>query len=120
MTDLGRVAELRTLSHDLSLNLARYVATAQALEDGVPRPLQATTLLMPRYEDVRVVISAEQDAVTGTCFALGFKTFEGWDGEQGKVIGDTTCGVARRSAPTRETPRARFRRTRCCGRSRRR
>jgi uncharacterized protein YdcH (DUF465 family) len=95
VTDLGRVAELRTLSHDLSLNLARYVATAQALEDGAPRPLQATTLLMPRYEDVRVVISAEQDAVTGTCFALGFKTFEGWDGEQGKVIGDERVFVAR-------------------------
>lgn len=95
VTDLGRVAELRTLSHDLSINLARYVATAQALEDGAPRPLQATTLLMPRYEDVRVVISAEQDAVTGTCFALGFKTFEGWDGEQGKVIGDERAFVAR-------------------------
>ncbi|MBV8856255.1 MAG: AAA family ATPase [Acidobacteria bacterium] len=95
LTDANRVAEIQTLSHDLSLNLARYVATAQTLEDGVPRPLQATTLLMPRYENVRVVLSAEQDAVTGTCFALGFKTYEGWDAEGGKAVGDERVFVAR-------------------------
>jgi hypothetical protein len=95
LTDEGRVAELQTLSHDLSLNLARYVATAQALEDGAPRPLQATTLLMPRYENVRVVISAEQDAVTGTCFALGLKTYEGWDAEENKVTGRERVFIAR-------------------------
>ncbi|HEV2800685.1 MAG TPA: AAA domain-containing protein [Pyrinomonadaceae bacterium] len=95
LTDASRVAELQTLSHDLSLNLARYVATAQALEDGVPRALQATTLLMPRHEDVRVVLSAEHDAVTGTCFALGFKTYEGWDAETGQVTGRERVFVAR-------------------------
>lgn len=98
--DDARLGELQTLSHDLSLNLGRYAATAQALEDGVPRTLHATTLLMPRYEDVRVVLSAEQDAVTQTCFALGFKTYEGWDAERGKVVGDERVFVARE--PNRE------------------
>jgi DNA replication ATP-dependent helicase Dna2 len=98
--DAERFAELQALSHDLSLNLARYAETARALEDGVPRPLQATTLLMPRYEDVRVVVSAEHDPVTGTCFALGFKTYEGWDAEAGAVVGDEQVFVARE--PNRE------------------
>ena len=91
----SRVAALQNLSHDLSLNLARYVEAARALEDGRPRALHATTLLMPRYEDVRVVIAAEQDAVTGTCFALGFKTFEGWDAGANRVAGDERVFVAR-------------------------
>jgi hypothetical protein len=95
LNDPSQLVELRAQSHDLSLNLARYVAAAQALEDGRPRPLQATTLLMPRYEDVRVVLSAEQDAVTGTCFALGFKTYEGRDAETSKVVGDERVFVAR-------------------------
>jgi hypothetical protein len=67
------LAQLRNSGHDLQLNLDRYIATAHALEDGVARPLANATLLMPRYEDIRVLISAEQDAVTGTVFALGLK-----------------------------------------------
>ncbi len=90
-----RRSDLQTLSHDLSLNLPRYIATAQALEDGVPRSLHATTLLMPQYEKVRVTLCAEQDSVTGTCFALGFKTYEGWDEASGKVIGDEQVFIAR-------------------------
>jgi len=95
LDDAEQVAGLQTLSHDLSLNLPRYIATSRALEDGLPRPLNATTLLMPRYEDVRVVLCAEQDAVTGTCFALGLKTFEGWDEANGKAAGDEHVFVAR-------------------------
>ena len=98
--DEERIADLQTSSHDLSLNLTRYIATAQALEDGVPRSLHATTLLMPRYEDIRVVLCAEQDAVTGTCFALGFKTYEGWDEANSKVTGDEQVFIARE--PDRE------------------
>ncbi|HEX8338099.1 MAG TPA: AAA domain-containing protein, partial [Pyrinomonadaceae bacterium] len=94
LDDAGRFAELQALSHDLSLNLARYVETARSLEDGLPRTLQATTLLMPRYEDVRVVVSAEHDPVTGTCFALGFKTYEGWDAVENRVSGDEQVFVA--------------------------
>ncbi len=85
LEDEADIARLKTRNHNLSVNLHRYIATAQALEDGVTRDLEATTLLMPQYEDVRVVLSAEQDAVTGTCFALGLKTFEGWD--NGKPVG---------------------------------
>jgi hypothetical protein len=95
VTDEGHIGNLQALSHDLSLNLPRYIATSQALEDGVPRSLHSTTLLMPRYEDIRVVLCAEQDAVTGTCFALGFKTYEGWDEASSKVVGDEQIFIAR-------------------------
>jgi hypothetical protein len=94
VADEEQIANLQSLSHDLSLNLPRYIATSQALEDGLPRSLHSTTLLMPRYEDIRVVLCAEQDAVTGTCFALGFKTYEGWDEANGKVIGDEQVFIA--------------------------
>jgi hypothetical protein len=77
---------LSASSHDLAVHLPRYVATAQALEDGAPRVLQASTLQMPYWEDIRVVISAEQDAVTGTCFALGIKTYEGWDSDANRPM----------------------------------
>jgi predicted RecB family nuclease len=93
--DEERLANLQLLSHDLSLNLPRYVATAQALEDGEARPLPTNTLLMPRYENIRVVLCAEQDSVTQTCFALGFKTYEGWDEENSKVIGEERVFIAR-------------------------
>jgi hypothetical protein len=84
--DESLINQLKGKSHVLNVNLAKYIAAARALEDGVPRDLGGTTLLMPRYDDVRVVLSAEQDAVTGTCFALGIKTHEGWDEEKGKPI----------------------------------
>jgi hypothetical protein len=95
LADEEHIANLQSLSHDLSLNLPRYIATSQALEDGLPRSLHSTTLLMPRYEDIRVVLCAEQDAVTGTCFALGCKTYEGWDQANSKVIGGEHIFIAR-------------------------
>jgi len=76
--DAARIAQLRGLSHDLGTHLDRYLAAARALTDGAPRPLEQRTFQMPQHEDVRVVLSAEQDAVTGTCFALGIKIFA-WD-----------------------------------------
>lgn len=86
--DQGNLVEtLRATSHDLSVNIHRYVANAEALEDGNPRTLGTSTLLMPRWENVRVVLSAEQDPVTNTCFALGIKTFEGWDETHNRPIG---------------------------------
>lgn len=75
-THQAEIAQIRGLSHDLSANVTRYIAAAQALEDGTPRLLEKSTFQMPQYEGVRVVLCAEQDAVTGTCFALGIKTFE--------------------------------------------
>ena len=94
LDDPERIEQLRTFSHDLSLHLPRYIETARALEDGIPRPLGTTTLLMPQYEDIRIVICAEQDAVTGTCFALGIKTYEGWDAEAGRPLGGEHVFVA--------------------------
>jgi hypothetical protein len=98
LADENHFERLQSFSHDLSTNLARYVSAAQALEDGVPRSLGATTLLMPQYEDVRVVLCAEHDAVTQTCFALGFKTYEGWDEESGRAITNEQVFVAEERA----------------------
>ncbi len=86
--DLPRIAALRLESHDLSSNLHRYIKAAQTLEDGQIRSLETKNLLMPRREDVRIILSAEQDAVSATCFGLGLKIYEGWDTDEGKVIGD--------------------------------
>jgi AAA domain len=98
LADENHFKRVQSFSHDLSTNLARYVSAAQALEDGVPRSLGATTLLMPQYEDVRVVLCAEHDAVTQTCFALGFKTYEGWDEESGRAITSEQVFVAEERA----------------------
>jgi len=89
-----QLSTLRELSHDLTINAARYLASAQALEDGRVRSLEKTTLLMPRYDNVRIVLSAEQDGVTGTCFALGIKVFEGFDPVTAQIIGDEHVFVA--------------------------
>ena len=74
--DDPRWERLRAAGHDLSMNLGRYVAVSQALDDGRPRPLHGRSLTVPAWESVRVVLSAEQDPVTNTCFALGLKTTE--------------------------------------------
>ncbi|HOU41735.1 MAG TPA: AAA domain-containing protein, partial [Promineifilum sp.] len=76
--DDPRWEQLRAAGHDLSMNLGRYVAVAQALDDGRPRPLGSRLLTVPAWEDVRVTLSAEYDPVTNTCFALGLKTLAGW------------------------------------------
>ncbi len=76
--DPDQIQHLRDQSHDLMRNMVRYLALAHALQDGQERLLDTQTFQMPRYEDVRVVLSAEQDAVTGTCFALGIKVVA-WD-----------------------------------------
>lgn len=88
------IERLRSLSHDLSTNVARYIAAAQALDDGEPRVLEKHTFQMPWYEDVRVVLCAEQDAVTGTCFALGIKTYEGWDAAANRPLGQEHVFIA--------------------------
>ena len=93
---------LRERGHDLSVHLARYVAAARALGDGAARTLDATTLAVPAYDDVRVALSAEQDGVTGTVFALGMKVYEGWDAEAGEVVGSEDVWVAREEGPEEE------------------
>jgi hypothetical protein len=94
VNDPDLLNRLRTAGYDLTVNLDRYVATAQALEDGQPRSLGALTLLMPRYEDIRIVISAEHDPVTNTCFALGLKTYEGWEAANQHVLGTEQIFIA--------------------------
>ncbi|HMT21489.1 MAG TPA: PD-(D/E)XK nuclease family protein, partial [Promineifilum sp.] len=84
--DEPRWERLRTMGHDLSINLGRYAAVSRALEDGHPRPLEARSLTIPAWESVRVILSAEQDPVTNTCFALGIKTLEGFD-ERNRPMG---------------------------------
>jgi len=81
------IKSLRTVSHDLYANLNRYRAAAQALDDGQPRSLEAKTMLMPQWENIRIVLNAEQDAVTNTCFALGIKVYQGWNQETQKPDG---------------------------------
>ena len=93
---------LRERGHDLSVHLTRYVAAAQALGDDASRTLDATTLAVPGKEDVRVVLSAEQDGVTGTVFALGLKVFEGWDEASNTVVGSEDVWVAEQEGPDEE------------------
>lgn len=95
-SDQQTIEQLRQLSHDLSTNVARYIAAAQALQDGVPRVLDKRSFQMPAYEDIRVVLCAEQDAVTGTCFALGIKTYEGWDTANNRPLGQEHVFIARK------------------------
>ncbi len=94
VSDITQIESLRILSHDLSVNLTRYLATAQALEDGLPRSLESTTLLMPRWDDIRIILSAESDPVTATCFAIGMKTYEGWDEQVRHPLGSEYTFVA--------------------------
>lgn len=94
LNDPPLLQQARTACYDLGLNLDRYIATAQALEDGQPRPLGAMTLMMPRHENIRIVISAEHDPVTNTCFALGLKTYEGWDETNNRVLGEEKVFIA--------------------------
>ncbi|HKY04881.1 MAG TPA: AAA domain-containing protein, partial [Blastocatellia bacterium] len=93
--DSALLASIRTAGYDLTVNLDRYLATARSLEDGQARPLGALTLLMPRYEDVRVIVTVEHDPVTNTCFALGLKTFEGWDAASRRIIGSERVFIAK-------------------------
>ena len=96
--DDPRWERLRAAGHDLSVNLGRYVEVARALDDGRPRPLHGLSLTIPRHVDVRVVLSAEQDPVTNTCFALGLKTIEWTDDGEG-ARGQVPGAREERSAP---------------------
>lgn len=79
---------LQHRSHDLKIHLARHTGAAMALEDGVERWSARPSLVVPRYEAVRIVFSAERDAVSHRAFALGFKTTEGWDEATRRFKGD--------------------------------
>ncbi len=93
--DADLLNRVRTAGYDLTVNLDRYVARAHALEDGLPRSLDSMTLLMPQKEDIRITLAVEHDPVTNTCFALGLKTFEGWDAAKNRPIGSEHIFIAK-------------------------
>jgi hypothetical protein len=75
---VDRIENLKERSHDLSVNLDRYLNSALALQDGEYRLQNDSTLAMPSYQDVRIVLTAEKDAVTDTVFAIGMRVFR-WE-----------------------------------------
>lgn len=87
---------LRRRSHDLKVHLDRHLAAARALEDGREHWLARPSLLLPKSENVRVVLSAERDGVTLRGFAFGLKTYEGWDEAAGKPLGMERAYVSAR------------------------
>ncbi|MBW3627886.1 MAG: AAA family ATPase [Gemmatimonadetes bacterium] len=59
--------------HTLEAQADRLAKRASALSYGKVLDVEARTHLMPRVEDVHVVLTAEGDPVSGRCFALGFR-----------------------------------------------
>lgn len=59
--------------HALESQSERLRQRAQAVRFGKVFDVETRTHLMPASEDVRVILSAEGDPVTGTCFALGMR-----------------------------------------------
>ncbi len=59
--------------HALESQAERLRQRAQAVQYGKVFDVEARTHLMPASEDVRVVLTAEGDLVTGLCFALGMR-----------------------------------------------
>ncbi|HET7322515.1 MAG TPA: hypothetical protein VFI96_08485, partial [Longimicrobiaceae bacterium] len=57
--------------HALESQTERLQKRTQALQYGKVFDVEQRTHLMPPSEDVRVVLSAESDPVSGLCFALG-------------------------------------------------
>jgi hypothetical protein len=58
-------------SHALESQAERLKQRSQALAYGKLFDVERSTHLMPRSEDVRVVLTAEGDPVTGLCYSLG-------------------------------------------------
>lgn len=92
--DVAEALQLR--SHDLKLHLKRHVGAALALDDGQERWDERPSLVVPRYESVRIVFSAERDAVSHRAFAFGFKTTEGWDEATRRFRGEEKAYVSER------------------------
>lgn len=82
----ARRMALRQQGHSLATHLDAYLARARALSGrDSALDLGARTLAMPQYENVRVVLSAEADGVTGTCFGLGISIVEWIDGQRAET-----------------------------------
>ncbi|HEV2130892.1 MAG TPA: PD-(D/E)XK nuclease family protein, partial [Longimicrobiaceae bacterium] len=61
--------------HSLEAGAERLQKRAQATQYGKLFPLESRTHLLAPHEDVRVIVSAEGDPVTGICFALGLRSW---------------------------------------------
>ncbi len=90
------VSRVQKLSHDLAVGATRFQQAARALTVGGTWPAGRSTFHMPRREDVRLIVTAEFDAVTGTCFAAGLLAFEGF--EDGSPIAQEHAFVAEEKA----------------------
>ncbi|WP_317065952.1 bifunctional RecB family nuclease/DEAD/DEAH box helicase [Methanoculleus caldifontis] len=55
----------------------RLRATVRALRGGEVVPLAATSLALPIFEDVGIVLTLQKDPVSGRVYALGFRRFKG-------------------------------------------
>jgi hypothetical protein len=55
----------------------RLRATVRALSTGEVVALAATSLALPVYEDIGIVLSLQKDPVSGRVYALGFRRFKG-------------------------------------------
>ncbi|HEX8276017.1 MAG TPA: AAA domain-containing protein [Longimicrobiaceae bacterium] len=63
--------------HALESDAARLKQRAQALQFGKTFDVEKETHLMGPAEGTRLVLAADEDPVTGTCFALGVRAVEG-------------------------------------------
>jgi DNA replication ATP-dependent helicase Dna2 len=73
MTDAGHRKDTYRGCHALESQAERLGKRAQAVRYGKVFEVETRTHLMPASEDVRVILSAEGDPVTGLCFALGLR-----------------------------------------------
>lgn len=55
----------------------RLQATVRALRTGEVVPLAATSLALPVFEDIGIVLTLQKDPVSGRIYALGFRRFKG-------------------------------------------
>nr|MBA2244547.1 AAA family ATPase [Gemmatimonadota bacterium] len=61
--------------HSLEANAERLQKRARATQHGKLVELETRTHLLAPHEDVRVIVTAEGDPVTGLCFALGLRSW---------------------------------------------
>jgi DNA replication ATP-dependent helicase Dna2 len=83
--------------HALEANEPRLRKRAQALSFGKVFDVEAETHLMAAGEGVRVVLGAEDDPVTGACFALGIRAANGAKGAAEVWVAEAGTRAAERA-----------------------
>lgn len=79
-------------SHTLEARGDVLQKRASALKVGKALDIRRPTQLLPPSEDVRILVTAEGDPVTGVCFALGLRTVAG--GEESAQVFVAAAGTA--------------------------